>query len=220
MSSDMDVEYPVITPGIAIGPRRLSPINGSVGLIVRYHEKEMILSCYHVLVGDAQFKVGDEIGQPSTSGNIVGRLWPEFALTAKADFALAEIVNRKASNQVQGHNIRITKFADEAYIRDLKNSGKRVTKRGTASGVTHGKIVDLGVSTKVNYPGIDQTIMLNGQIQIQGNSPPFSAGGDSGAPVFDDTGVIIGLIVGGVTEFSFATPIYYLLEVLEGITIL
>ena len=80
----MGVEYPVITPGIAIGPTRLKPLNGSVGLIVRYHGKEMILTCYHVLVGDANFKVGDKIGQPSTSGNIVGRLWPEFALMQTA----------------------------------------------------------------------------------------------------------------------------------------
>ena len=67
-------------------------------------------------------------------------------------------MNHTASNQVQGHHIKITKFADESYIKNLKASGKRVTKRGTASGVTHGKIFDLGVPAQVNYPGINKTI--------------------------------------------------------------
>jgi hypothetical protein len=219
MSSDINIQYPVLAPGIAIGPMRLKPVNGSIGLIVRYQGKQMILSCYHVLVADANFRIGDEIGQPSTSGNLVATLWPEFALTTRCDFALAEIKSRQAHNRVQGLDLQIAKFADKSYTNEIMQSGKRITKRGTASGVTRGKIASLGKSTKVTYPSINKEITLNDQIEIKGDAPPFSIGGDSGAPVFDDAGVIIGLIVGGNAAVSYATPIHYLLEELSGITL-
>ena len=39
-------------------------------MIVNYQDKRMVLSCYHVLVPDYQFRPGNEIGQPSTGKRV------------------------------------------------------------------------------------------------------------------------------------------------------
>lgn len=217
--------YPLLRGGIAVGPIRLSPYNGTAGPIVRYGGETMILSCHHVFVADYHHTPQDPIGQPSQSGIKVARLHDEAAFGAKADAALAVIDNpansRNEIHELHELGIQPKRFAEESDVKDLIESGGRVWKRGIATMVTDGKILRDDARVSVKYELIGKEKIKNDQLLIQRLSPggPFSMGGDSGSCVIRDDGTVIGIVIAGEGQFSYATPIYRLREIFKGISL-
>jgi hypothetical protein len=219
MSLDLTQRTPLIG-GIAVGARRFGDWNGTISVIVRYANKRMILSCYHVLVGDNNPPSKDPICQPSTSQNVVAKLWSEFAVGINRDAALAEIEDQNlannASNQIFDFPIAITGFAT-----DLSSitTGMAVMKRGIATRRSNGVITGFGWTTAVGYPKLpNRSLKLRDQIQLKFNPPTLS--GDSGSAIVLPDGRIIGILVGGDQNgFSYATPIQFILQKYPGLSL-
>ena len=219
MSLDLTQRTPLIG-GIAVGTRRFGDWNGTISVIVRYRGKRMLLSCFHVLVGDSNPPPNDTICQPASSQVVVAKLWGEFAVGINKDAALAVIEDQNlannASNQIFDLPITITGFAT-----DLSSipKGTTVMKRGIATGRTNGVITDFGWTTEVKYPKLPQKVLrLKDQIQLKFDTP--TQGGDSGSAIVLPDGRIVGILVGADTSgFSYATPIQIILQKFPGLTL-
>ncbi|QKH39776.1 hypothetical protein FOC84_21295 [Achromobacter pestifer] len=87
--------------------------------------------------------------------------------------------------------------------------GLIVGKSGRTTGLTQGRVTQIGVSVNVNYGG-GRVALFRNQIAIQSvNANPFSAGGDSGSLIWHwATGVRpVGLLFAGGGGTTFANPI-------------
>ena len=207
--------YPKLVCGIAVGPSRMGNYNGTVGAIVTHNDtqRRMILSNYHVLVADNNAQPGDQIGQPA-SGQVVARLSEIYFLTPFVDAALAVIdIPDNASCEI--HEIGHIAGVAQGTI------GTHVNKRGIGSGRTSGSIVATDQRAPAGYERISpEAWPLQGQFKIQADSPgtAFSLAGDSGSCIVDDNLRVVGLLVGGSGNDSYATPIQTVIDNL-GITI-
>ena len=92
-----------------------------------------------------------------------------------------------------------------------------VGKSGRTTGLTQGRVTQIGVSVNVNYGG-GRVALFRNQIAIQSvNANPFSAGGDSGSLIWHwATGVRpVGLLFAGGGGTTFANPIGAVLAALD-----
>jgi hypothetical protein len=91
-----------------------------------------------------------------------------------------------------------------------------VGKSGRTTGLTQGRVTQIGVSVNVNYNG--RVALFRNQIAIQSvNTSPFSAGGDSGSLIWQwGTGVRpVALLFAGGGGTTFANPIGAVLAALD-----
>jgi hypothetical protein len=209
----MDLKtYNPLRGGIAIGK---SVGNGEIevgtlGAIVRENPTNKIgfLSSYHVLVVGPTHKENDPISQPAGNpANIVAHLSANARLTGNIDAAVAIVDNPSNTLcKIEGIDGSVTGVADVDELFMQKRT--HVRKRGITTDVTHGEIIDFAASITMNYGhGIPDGWKLTDQLLIQSDasSPSFSAAGDSGSAIVDDSGKIVGLLVGGPPNNSALT---------------
>ena len=201
-----------------MGPNRFPNYNGTIGAILRFRDQPVILSCYHVLVADNKIISQDKIGQPC-GGEVVATLHDRVSVGPLTDVALAVIA---PNIPINGSSIEglpsPTGFATKSDIERFWNDRTPVIKRGIKTGKTRGKISNTGEHIRVKYDKIDQRIELFDQLRIQSENPsiPFSDKMDSGSLILTDSGLIVGLLVGGGFDpktgqySSFASPIYHI----------
>jgi hypothetical protein len=101
-------------------------------------------------------------------------------------------------------------------------AGYAVSKRGFMTGITSGTITHEAsfiVAERDNPAGplIFDRLFEHAYL-IVGTAPPFSVGGDSGAPVYDAGGNVVAILFGGNGATSVATPIQKIQEQL-GVTV-
>jgi hypothetical protein len=199
--------YPKVMGGIAVGPKRFPKNNGTIGGIFKHNGKFMLLSNHHVLVVDKNAQVGEPIEQPAGSGHVVAKLWAPWSISRKTDAALAEIVDPNVLCEIYKIG-PIKGYANDADIKMLKDSGAHVRKRGAGSDYTEGKIIATNEKAPMGYKPLGEW-SLNDQLLIKGLTPgrPFSREFDSGSCIMDDFGRVVGLLVGGDGENTYATPI-------------
>lgn len=87
--------------------------------------------------------------------------------------------------------------------------GSAVQKTGRTTGHTRGQIIQIDVTTSVDYNGRSAT--FTNQLMANG----MSAGGDSGSAVLDDEGYVVGLLYAGSGSATLINPISTVLRLLN-----
>jgi hypothetical protein len=212
-SMDLNIYNPLrggIAIGRIVGNGQIEV--GTIGAIVKgkHDNKTKLLSSFHVLAVSTTWKEGDPISQPAGNPtNIVARL-DKARLTGNVDAAVAIVDN--SSNTlpiIEGIQGSVRGVIDVGELWMQKKT--HVRKRGITTGPTEGEIKDISATVPFNYGhGITPGWQLSDQILIQPLS--FSAGGDSGSAIVDDSGNIVGLLAGGNTFGIYANRIQNVLE--------
>ena len=236
--SDLEVHedktrYDELRGGVGIGPCRfvyLTPPEveqagnyvfvGTLGTLVKDDATGnlMMLSNFHVMCVDNQWKKGDTICQPSRVDagicpeDVVGTL-ERASLGGEVDCAVASISARKTACEI----VEIGKVAGKAVAAE----GMAVRKRGRTTGLTHGTVdsVDLTIN-KLDYGDGLGEVTLTHQIGIdvdEAQSAKFGDNGDSGSVVVNPKNEIVGLYFAGSDDgkHGVANPIDSVLAALK-----
>jgi len=198
-----------IRPGVACANEH-GP-SGTLGCFLDSDDGKLILSANHVLALENRALKGSSIVQPKLG--IVGER--EIALLHDAqdlfsagnlmDAAVAKLtvndINSTIFNNVDINGVRTTPLV----------TGETLTKFGQSTEERSGNFLSMtsNVSLKMRF----DTYSFDDQIEINSTGQPFSAGGDSGALVYDDQKRAVGIVIGGNnSNRSFVTPIARILE--------
>lgn len=220
--------YPILMGGISIHRGREE---GTIGAIVRdstQTKEVMILSSYHILACVDPNDPNGPIYQ-GNPGNKIAR-YTRGNLTDTVDAAVACIdQNIYSSGKIKGlsdNGMDIAVAGAEfavTYFKIMHDKGRQadVIKRGITTRVTHGYIKDVEAPVGFNYQqslGVADTHWFGHQLLIEPyDGQPFSQGGDSGSAILDNSGHIVGLLVGGVEGQidSYANRIENVLDVCQ-----
>ena len=200
----------------------------AIGLTAPWTNRHLILSNNHVLANSNAGKVNDSIIQP---GRADGGRHPAdqiaiFARWVPISFGGAPNLVDAAFGWAWHQRIRGEQYylsgGTGAFYRTgtaplAASLGMTVGKSGRTTGLTMGRVTQIGVSVNVNFGG-GRVALFRNQIAIRsGNANPFSAGGDSGSLIWQwATGVRpVGLLFAGGGGTTFANPIGAVLAALN-----
>lgn len=192
----------------------------AIGLTAPWNNRHLILSNNHVLANSNAGRVNDSIIQP---GRFDGGSHPadQIAVLARwvpINFGGAANFVDCAFGWAWHQRIRGEQYylsgGSGAFYRTgtaplAASLGLIVGKSGRTTGLTMGRVTQIGVSVNVNFGG-GRVALFSNQIAIQSvNANPFSAGGDSGSLIWHwATGVRpVGLLFAGGGGTTFANPI-------------
>ena len=191
----------------------------AIGLTAPWSNRHLILSNNHVLANSNNAQVNDSIIQPGPAdggrhpGDQIAVLarWVPINFGGTANFVDAAF-GWAWSDRIRGEQYFLSGGA-AAYYRTgtaplAASLGMVVGKSGRTTGLTQGRVTQIGVSVNVNYQG--RIALFRNQIAIQSvNANPFSAGGDSGSLIWQwATGLRpVGLLFAGGGGTTFANPI-------------
>lgn len=192
----------------------------AIGLTAPWNNRHLILSNNHVLANSNAARVGDSIVQPGPAdggrhpGDQIAVLarWVPINFGGAANFVDAAF-GWAWHERIRGEQYYLSGGAP-AYYRTgtaplAASLGMVVGKSGRTTGLTQGRVTQIGVSVNVNYGG-GRVALFRNQVAIQSvNANPFSAGGDSGSLIWHwATGLRpVGLLFAGGGGTTFANPI-------------
>ncbi len=200
----------------------------AIGLTAPWNNRHLILSNNHVIANSNAARVGDSIIQP---GRADGGSHPadQIAVLARwvhIHFGGQPNVVDAAIGWAWHQRIRGEQYylsgGSAAYYRTgtaplAASLGMLVGKSGRTTGLTQGRVTQIGVSVNVNFGG-GRVALFRNQIAIRSvNSNPFSAGGDSGSLVWNWAAGLrpVGLLFAGGGGTTFANPIASVLAALN-----
>lgn len=194
--------YDPVKGGISIGPER--SINGYVyagtlGCMVKDNNSGQphLLSNFHVMAVDSNWKKGDEMVQPSlvdggsAPGDRVGTL-ANAVLSDHVDGALCTLIGRGFACSIV--DIGAVAGTAEAVLNNP------VRKRGRTTLLTYGFVDSVSGTVKIDYGDDIGVKTLSDQVGIRpdtDHNDKFSDHGDSGSVVVDADNQIIGLLFAG-----------------------
>ena len=192
----------------------------AIGLTAPWNNRHLILSNNHVLANSNAGNVNDSIVQPGPAdgGRHPGDQIAVLARWVPINFGGAPNVVDAAIGWAWHERIRGGQYylsgGTPAYYSTgtaplAASLGLIVGKSGRTTGLTQGRVTQIGVSVNVNYGG-GRVALFRNQIAIQSvNANPFSAGGDSGSLIWHwATGVRpVGLLFAGGGGVTFANQI-------------
>ena len=192
----------------------------AIGLTAPWNNRHLILSNNHVLANSNAARVGDSILQPGPAdgGRHPGDQIAVLARWVPIIFGGAANVVDAAFGWAWHERIRGEQYylsgGRAAYYRTgtaplAASLGLIVGKSGRTTGLTQGRVTQIGVSVNVNY-GAGRVALFRNQIAIQSvNANPFSAGGDSGSLIWHWANGVrpVGLLFAGGGGTTFANPI-------------
>lgn len=192
----------------------------AIGLTAPWNNRHLILSNNHVLANSNAAGVGDSIVQPGPADGgrhpadqiaVLAR-WVPINFGGAANFVDAAF-GWAWHERIRGEQYYLSGGAPAFYRTGTAplaaTLGLVVGKSGRTTGLTQGRVTQIGVSVNVNYGG-GRVALFRNQIAIQSvNANPFSAGGDSGSLIWHwATGVRpVGLLFAGGGGTTFANPI-------------
>jgi hypothetical protein len=192
----------------------------AIGLTAPWTNRHLVLSNNHVLANSNDARVNDSIVQPGPTdggrhpGDQIAVLarWVPITFGGAANFVDAAF-GWAWHERIRGEQYFLS-GGQSAYYRTgtaplAASLGMVVGKSGRTTGLTQGRVTQIGVSVNVNY-GAGRVALFRNQIAIQSvNANPFSAGGDSGSLIWQwATGVRpVGLLFAGGGGTTFANPI-------------
>ena len=221
---DTDRRRP-LRPGISIG--HVGVTAGTLGAFVTRAVPDgghlYALSNYHVLAGSQEARPGDVVLQPGPAdgglapGDRIGELTKVVDLdsteTSFTDAAIARLDRVPVSfDYPVGRVVRTARAL----------GGEIVGKVGRTTAITRGRVTAIELDdVVVGYEDLG-ALNFDDQIEIESlDDGPFSRGGDSGALVYRDDGVAIGLLFAGSESggrsgkgLTYANPIDQVLEIL------
>ena len=200
----------------------------AIGLTAPWNNRHLILSNNHVLANSNAARVGDSILQPGPAdgGRHPGDQIAVLARWVPINFGGAANVVDAAFGWAWHERIRGEQYyisgGRAAYYRTgtaplAASLGLIVGKSGRTTGLTQGRVTQIGVSVNVNY-GAGRVALFRNQIAIQSvNANPFSAGGDSGSLIWHWANGVrpVGLLFAGGGGTTFANPIGSVLAALN-----
>lgn len=235
LSSGKEIKIPIektiaTIPVIHIGPAdsiansAAKSIQGSVGCIVEDNEKRnYILTCFHN-VNDPDNKdyifnsiKKNDVSSPADSTTPIGKITDAIRNNFIDAAIIGPISPEKLSNHVKRYG-DIIGFKNVYEGGEKENVGSKVFISGLAEpGNKSGYVTHLYFNSIFNY-GTSESPMLHelqDLIAISDNNKAVTDHGDSGAPVLDYDGNILGIIVGGNELMSFAMPITFIFSKLN-----
>lgn len=222
---DTDRRRP-LRPGISIG--HVGVTAGTLGAFVTRVDPDgdgelFALSNYHVLAGSPEARPGDIVLQPGPAdgglapGDRIGELTEVVDLNALepayTDAAIARLDRVPVAFEYPVG--RVVKTA-----RAL--GGEVVGKVGRTTSITRGRVTAIELDDViVGYEDLG-ALSFDDQIEIESlDDGPFSRGGDSGALVYREDGVALGLLFAGSESggrsgkgLTYANPIDQVLDIL------
>lgn len=186
--------------------------NGTIGAIVLDNKNKAIkyvLSCFHVLNGDANWnRVSNSrtvVAFEGTSKVDIGTLTFGYR-TQEIDAALAQL---RDGLEYSNNLINNPTSVREVTVSDAVNSTK-VSVLGAKTGVpVDGFIYNDAWPAKFKYPDGKEWELIDLLVLTKTNSSTNSyetltQGGDSGAFVLDSNNEVVGMVVGGDKAFTYA----------------
>jgi hypothetical protein len=196
---------------------------GTTGCVLSSEEgKQYYLTCSHVVSngsGKFNLKWMNENTTDSKKNiiknitNAPGEEIGEVRFAKRNDFFDIALIEAKAAvsdKRFASKSRRITK-------KDILD-GKNVTMEGFKSKTQKGQVAHIGYSTQIDYKG--ELYTLTNLIAIgrrKGNSwESISQPGDSGSIIYDEQNkIVLGMIIAGNSQFSYAIPMQSILDYLE-----
>jgi hypothetical protein len=189
------------------------------------------LSNNHVYANQNEASSGDSALQPGPydggedPADMIGTLWDfepiDFSVFGTnimdAAIALSSLGDLDCSTPADG-------YGTPSSVTELAEIGLKVQKYGRTTGLTHGKIEEIGVTVMVCYADCDDPYLakyawFDGQMAIVSRNPTdsFSLGGDSGSLIVTDDGNNhpVGLLFAGSSSRTLANPIDPVLDRFE-----
>jgi hypothetical protein len=200
----------------------------AIGLTAPWTNRHLILSNNHVLANSNVASVNDSIIQQGTADGgrhpadqiaVLAR-WVPISFGGAANLVDAAF-GWAWHERIRGEQYYLSGGAP-AYYRTgtaplTASLGMVVGKSGRTTGLTQGRVTQIGVSVNVNYGG-GRVALFRNQIAIQSvNANPFSAGGDSGSLIWHWAAGVrpVGLLFAGGGGTTFANPIATVLTALN-----
>lgn len=192
----------------------------AIGLTAPWTNRHLILSNNHVLANSNAGHVNDSIIQPGAAdgGRHPGDQIAVLARWVPINFGGAPNFVDAAFGWAWHERIRGEQYylsgGNPAYYRTgtaplAASLGLLVGKSGRTTGLTQGRVTQIGVSVNVNYGG-GRVALFRNQIAIQSvNGNPFSSPGDSGSLIWHWAAGVrpVGLLFAGGGGVTFANPI-------------
>ena len=200
----------------------------AIGLTAPWSNRHLVLSNNHVLANSNAGRVGDSIIQPGAADGgrhpadqiaVLAR-WVPINFGGAANFVDAAF-GWAWHQRIRGEQYYLS-GGSAAYYRTgtapiSAALGMTVGKSGRTTGLTQGRVTQIGVSVNVNFGG-GRVALFRNQIAIQSvNANPFSAGGDSGSLIWQWAAGVrpVGLLFAGGGGTTFANPIGAVLAALN-----
>ena len=188
-----------------------------------------VLSNWHVLAGSAQAAPGDVVVQPGPADggraarDRIGTLARWSPLVAgephRVDAAIALLDD--------GVETDPTYPVGRVTTTTAPRGGEQVAKVGRTTSLTHGRVSAIELDDVLVGYGDDLGVLsFDGQVEVESTGDgPFSRGGDSGALVYREDGVALGLLFAGSetggpdgSGLTYVNPVDAVLEAL-GVTL-
>lgn len=184
----------------------------------RITNEEYFISCFHVVKTDNH---SWNAKKPTKNKNVINissnnsncGIILKTIRDDEVDVAVMKPINDfKINAAIKG--IGIPYFSRTISYSD-KNNKTRVVMFGTVSGYREGIVIDNSTEIEIYYDDKTKNLFKN-LITIKAEShPTFSIQGDSGSFVLDEDNYLIGMIVGGYKDISYAIPIETILKKTE-----
>jgi hypothetical protein len=200
----------------------------AIGLTAPWNNRHLILSNNHVLANSNAGRVNDSIIQPGRADGgrhpgdqiaVLGR-WVPISFGGAANIVDAAF-GWAWHERIRGGQYYLSGGSAAFYTTGAAplaaSLGMIVGKSGRTTGLTQGRVTQIGVSVNVNFGG-GRVALFRNQIAIQSvNSSPFSAGGDSGSLIWHWAAGVrpVGLLFAGGGGTTFANPIGNVLAALN-----
>ncbi len=193
-------------------------IPGTLGcLAVTLNDRRLVLlSSHHVLFGDNAAEQQPVRLAGDKTSTLVARSrhgkWGDLRYgdaDVHVDCATAELVEQAPP---KGWHVQDDQPGDDVAI----IAGKRVSKLGAGTGLTHGVIADPNYTERARVDG--RVRSTRGQILVEPLEPGerFTGVGDSGAALCDESGAVLGLLWGADARgYGLVCPIAPVLHVLH-----
>ena len=143
-------------------------------------------------------------------GRVVGHVSPcdQDDECRKSDLALIRLVPGLGLTPSYGGFPRIVSVAPENGV-----LARGVVISRPERGFAMGYVCGTGLSIAFRQPGTGETVVISDALQIRSRDPtaPFAERGDSGAPVIDDDGALVGMLLSRDKEYAYAQPLRDLL---------
>lgn len=200
----------------------------AIGLTAPWTNRHLILSNNHVLANSNAARVNDSIIQPGAADGgrhpadqiaVLAR-WVPIAFGGAPNVVDAAF-GWAWHDRIRGEQYYLSGGAPRYYRTGTvplpATLGMLVGKSGRTTGLTQGRVTQIGVSVNVNYGG-GRVALFRNQIAIRSvNNNPFSAGGDSGSLVWQWGAGLrpVGLLFAGGGGTTFVNPIASVLSALN-----